>query len=517
MPGAPVAILALAVAAVALALLARLRLVETSDVSWILYGSERMVEGARLGVDVVENTPPMIFWLTTPTVALARALGVDAWPAWVWTIAALALASSAVSAQLVTRLPALRDRASGMLALAVLLVATLVVPGFDFGQREQLTLLLTLPYVTLAGLRLASNEERAVPSRATVVAIGVAAGLGIGIKPHFALLPIALAAAQATSAGVATTLRRPEHLMVVLTGLLYLLAVAVATPEWLAYARAFGPHYASLRSYSAWTIALRGNGAAESIMALLAWGLLARRATAIRPLTLAVGLAAACFYVVAVLQLKGWRYHFLPAISYGFILLCMLLAWLVATRRGFVRAFSVAAAVAAVLAMPLWALRLDTDVLRGRRPRPDLDEFIPGTLAALEGRRSIAVLSSNIASSFPLLRMAGTRSVLRHPLLWPLRLDELTRVEPDGVRRCPPIAERTALAHRFLGEVAEDLRRGEPDVLLLMTPDARDGRWEGARRIDYMECLRRDPALRPLLDRYRRYAVVGPYELLERR
>src|SRR6202035_1663881 len=47
------------------------------DVSWLLVAGERVLEGQKLYVDIVEINPPMAVFAYLPGIALARALGVD--------------------------------------------------------------------------------------------------------------------------------------------------------------------------------------------------------------------------------------------------------------------------------------------------------------------------------------------------------------------------------------------------------------------------------------------------------
>src|SRR5438105_10813977 len=48
-----------------------------TDVSWLLTIGERVLDGQRLYVDIVEINPPMAVLAYLPGVALARALGMD--------------------------------------------------------------------------------------------------------------------------------------------------------------------------------------------------------------------------------------------------------------------------------------------------------------------------------------------------------------------------------------------------------------------------------------------------------
>src|SRR5713101_4776931 len=48
-----------------------------TDVSWLLTIGERVLDGQRLYVDIVEINPPMAVLAYLPGIAVARALGVD--------------------------------------------------------------------------------------------------------------------------------------------------------------------------------------------------------------------------------------------------------------------------------------------------------------------------------------------------------------------------------------------------------------------------------------------------------
>src|SRR3954465_10275637 len=52
----------------------RLVLVANTDVSWLITLSEKMLDGQRLYVDLIEVNPPASVFLYLPLVALARAL-----------------------------------------------------------------------------------------------------------------------------------------------------------------------------------------------------------------------------------------------------------------------------------------------------------------------------------------------------------------------------------------------------------------------------------------------------------
>ena len=65
------------VAIVALGTGAQLADVPRADLAYLLYAAGRVLDGARLYVDVVEINPPLIVLLNMPAVLLARAAGLS--------------------------------------------------------------------------------------------------------------------------------------------------------------------------------------------------------------------------------------------------------------------------------------------------------------------------------------------------------------------------------------------------------------------------------------------------------
>ena len=45
------------------------------DVGWVLYVAEQMLDGDRIYIDIVEENPPLIFWISQPSVLLGQAFG----------------------------------------------------------------------------------------------------------------------------------------------------------------------------------------------------------------------------------------------------------------------------------------------------------------------------------------------------------------------------------------------------------------------------------------------------------
>ena len=286
------------------------------DVAWFFYLADRMLQGERLYRDVVEVNPPLIVWLNLPVAALARAAAVPAEMVYGAALLVLIGVSLALAARLLPEEEPWRAPGVRPVALLLGLVVLLPLAGKDFGEREHLLLILTLPYTLLVIARAGGRS----PGRALALAVGVMAGVGFTLKPYFVPLWLALEAYLVRARPSPPPWRRPETVAVVGVGLLYGAAVLLFTPEYFDLARTFGGLYWSYLRGPLWLTAFLGEGSALPLLALLAFAVLYRRdpgGHVWRVLAIAVGAAV----LSALLQGKGWRYHFYPAMGYGLLLL----------------------------------------------------------------------------------------------------------------------------------------------------------------------------------------------------
>jgi hypothetical protein len=155
-----------------------------NDVAWYLYGASRMLEGARLYVDVIDVNPPLIFYVSALPIWIANLLG------WSHVITAklcfvsIALLSLVLSERLMRGgAPIVPDLIRKIFLLALAFVFFIYIED-NFGQREHLMFMLVMPYI-LASIECA--EGRSTRGISPVL-LGALAGLGMAIKPHFLLL-----------------------------------------------------------------------------------------------------------------------------------------------------------------------------------------------------------------------------------------------------------------------------------------------------------------------------------------
>lgn len=388
-----------------------------NDAAWQLWIGRQLADGAQLYRDIVEINPPLWFWLAVPIVEAAALLGISGHAALIGFLGLSAALSITLTSPLIDR---------RVLVPSAMVAAVFLIGLSATGQREQFTLIAVAPYAFLSAAR---ADGRKVPL-ALAIAIGAWAALGLALKPHFALVPLALEAWLARHAGFTL---RPEFAIVVALGALYLLLVLLLVPEYLAdivplARRAYGEFNSAVTLLLSDTIA---------IAVLVVGGLLLARPRSNAVQALAV--AGAAFLVCYLLQQKGARYHGLPAI--GLFSLSAVIALSGPLREK-------AAAIPLSLALVLAVATSNRQAVRPWMP----------VMAATEGLRpgtGVVVLSHYGNVAWPAVERRGLKWTSRFMFLWMM----------PAIIREP--AKNEALAAYVRGAVAEDLSEHRPELILI--------------------------------------------------
>ncbi|HEU5049114.1 MAG TPA: hypothetical protein VFU00_02255, partial [Gemmatimonadales bacterium] len=350
-----------------------------------------------------------------------------------------------------------------------------------------------------------------------------AAAIGIAIKPQFVLLWVV------REGLVLWRTRRvtPEGVIVPVLGAAYLAAVALFAPEYFALVRELGPAYHTFIRNPLLVTALLGDGAALALGALVVAAALWKRLGARRPalggsapgdLALVLAASVAACYLAAVLQQKGWGYHFYPARALAWLLLTLVAAAAAAslaasrarwTERLFA-AIAGAAAITVAAAAVAGALAQAADPLDSRYDAdPSVGQLIPFVREHAAGE-PVMVLSPNMASGFPLTTYAGTEWPERYSNLWPLVAAYDSAIRDPAPLEFRPHDEATPIEERLRRTVAEDLARTDPALVLVLATGPDEPRW-GMRRLDLLGFLTGDPAFAAAFARYDSAGVVGQY------
>jgi hypothetical protein len=297
----------------AAAIVLRHLLASNTDVSWLLTVGERILDGQRLYVDVIETNPPMAVLVYMPAIIIAREFGLRAEAVTDGLVFASIFVSLAIVARILNSSVAAGRNGWRLATFAFFVLA--ILPMQTFGQREHIAMIELVPLLALLVVRM----NRGQSSGWLAVIAGIGAGLAVSFKPHFAIglfCAVGCLAIYLRSWKAAFT---PEILTAAAVILLYAASMV-----------AFFPAYFTIIVPLVRDIYLPVGLSFQALLEkppLLIWGVaivttigLKRHdkidAACLLLLATSLGFAAAFF-----LQRKGWPYHSYPMLALAMLAL----------------------------------------------------------------------------------------------------------------------------------------------------------------------------------------------------
>jgi hypothetical protein len=153
------------------------------DVSWLMHASKKLLAGGTYSHDFFELNPPLILYLYLPPVGLTAVFPITIITALRCYIFLLGGISLWLCHGLIKNIFATVDKKLAYFFLLTIASVFFILPIEQFGQREHLLVILTLPYILGAVSQLQGTPLR----RSHAILIGFCAGLGFAIKPYFLL------------------------------------------------------------------------------------------------------------------------------------------------------------------------------------------------------------------------------------------------------------------------------------------------------------------------------------------
>ena len=484
-----------------------------SDQTWLLFAARRLLDGARLGSDLIETNPPLIIWMSEIPVAIGRALDIRLPTALQDCLVVLVVFSVTWSAVLLQR-GAAGDRQFARWFAALMLFATVVHPWLEYGQREHIMLLLVVPYLVMAARRI----DGEAPPTGEALAAGLCAGIGFLLKPHHLLVGLAVEALVLVRGRDFRSLYRPEIAAMVATALGYVIAVWHWAPDYVLTVLPL-----MLNTYSDFHRAelselispMRG---LKMVIVVLLWVALYRRLThrTLAAVLLLAGVGATIGYVV---QLKGHEYQFVPAIAFfdllfGVIVIDCWLQW--TARRALPIPVRVQVAGAAVMFIAVAALCYPLQLAKTARGHTDDRSVAQRTVSqGIPRMATVLILSTSAEAFFEQVLDRDWDWGSRFSSLWMLpaivnaerAADHSGKVDPAAMREA---ADLTRIA------LSTDLGRWHPNpVLVERCEDTSITPCRGMRtlRLDLLQWLKQDAGFGAAWADYVRVGEVGPYDL----
>lgn len=456
------------------------------DVSWWLIVAERVFDGQRLYVDILETNPPMAGVVYFASVAIARLLGIRP------EIAANLLIFGMIAASMVMTWRLLRGSylhaqpAAGPLAIWAAVLLT-ILPMYDFGQREHLALITLLPALAVYIRR--SACEPVTP--AAIILAGLSAALTVSFKPHFVFAVGACVIAAACLARSWRIALAPENWVAGGLGVLYGVATYVVFPEY------FTVIYPLVRDVylllKAPIEALLLTGAMGLWAVAMSVILLLPRRRRFDPALVVLSAASAGFVAAFLMQQKGWGYHAYPMVALAMMAVGCAVA---SIDPGWARARHLrAAAVLLLTAMfanaCLW-FNASVDVRN-----------IQEQVGRLASRPKMLVLSAAATIGHPMVRSLNGVWISRQEAFWVREI--VRRALADRLIDQAAAARLSVYIARERAGIIEDFRKQPPDIVLIDNRNSDWGQWAAA-----------DAELSALLSSYTRVQTVDGIDILQR-
>jgi hypothetical protein len=478
------------------------------DVSAVLNFTQRWVTGQRLYSELIDVNPPLIFLFNLPAAWLAEYTPLDGVNALLLCLVALC----GLVWWLVERLRVgMAEGPVERAVLAALVPLAMVLPGYDFGQREVLMGTIAIPYTFLAARRML-----ALPTgRWLLFGVTLLAALGFALKPHFLAVPLLVEAAVLLRRGwkrIGVSLADPVPWIMAGTWVLYVISIPVFFPDFFGHVVPLvWDFYVNLGALTAFQVLLTEDlGEATLLLLMVSTVCLLRR---FGPLVLALWAAMAGAFISAWVQHKGWTYHAAPIFMLGGLTAGLVGArWLDgALPAGRARAAAPALSAMMAAALCLLMVRGGEAPFREINFERDKGGRLTAWLREHAYNERLLVLTPDIWPIYPALNYANSQSTLRFMNLWLLQ----------GVnQRCPENGERyrqpweMSRAEFFVYRtVAEDFAAAPPSAVLVTRHVGIP--WCG-KEFDFIEYFSRHPLFAEAFRNYRQQGEIEGYKLYVR-
>jgi len=200
-----------------------------SDVSWLLHATQKFINGGHYYKDFFETNPPMILYLSAPSVLLAKLFHVSLSFSFYACVFLMAIVSFFLCYSLLQKIFEDNYKFKPYLLLVTLIFIFILLPVYTFGEREHLTLILIMPYLFLVTLRLKNK----LINRYCLLLVGLLAGIGFAIKPHFLIPLMFVELYLMTKKKDLLSWVRPESLFILAILVSYFISIFIITPEYI--------------------------------------------------------------------------------------------------------------------------------------------------------------------------------------------------------------------------------------------------------------------------------------------
>lgn len=444
------------------------------DTAWYLVATREWLGGAKLYIDLIEVNPPLNFYFTLPAIGISNILQISDKNAMYVAVSLLIFAVANWSRHIVLSEFGFDARRATALCLAIF-VALIVPAMHEFGQREHLLVILTLPW-------LLGEATREPKTRTQDISRAAVATLGICLKPHFIVIPLAISALKVVQQRSLLPVFSVANLTFLTSGVAYVSYVALIHPAYFSDIvpmahEIYGAYRAPLN------IVILKAYIPILLLSTLILGMFAtQRFNGLHTPLLAAAVASLMVYL---LQGTGFHYHTIPFKSFA-IIACIIIV-LTSLSRDVFFFVSIAACTGLVV--------IETD--RGFY-KSSIAQQLVNSVKAIGAVERLMVFTTHVSLGPAVAMESGAEWTSRYPANW-LVPGAINRLGETNCADHPALCSRLeSYAARNRSDNISDIRRHSPDLIVI---DRRSG-YFSERPFSWLHFMQGNPTWIEILSEY---------------
>lgn len=296
------------------------------DTGWFLEATERMLAGGNYTNDFFENNPPWILYLTIPPVIFAKTFSVSLVLAMRIYVFSFAITSLGISYYFLLKIFIKSDLYLARLITVVLAFLFLVLPTFEFGQRENLFFIFSMPYLLMMEYRLQGRDVNLY----LAIGVGLLAGLVFILKPYFLMTLLLVELYYLVQKKSLKAMIRPEIMSIMVLLIAYSIIIVLYHRDYLAVVLPIAARYCYFGVRNAWVNLFFSQFCMVCYFSVL-FCLVSYNINRFRSLTILFLLALLGFLFSYAVQQEDVYYRLIPAYAMSLLLFMLAFASYIST------------------------------------------------------------------------------------------------------------------------------------------------------------------------------------------
>lgn len=300
---------------ISIAWMLQLTLFTNTDVSWLLEASKRMLAGGSYTNDYFENNPPWILYFYALPVLAAKLFSAHVLIVIRIFVFLLAGVSLSFCYYFFQRIFAKQDALLVKALTLTLAMLFLVLPLAEFGQREHLLFILSMPYFLLVTLRLQGQQVNSC----LAFSVGLLAGSVFLFKPYFLMALFLVELYYLINKKTLWAWIRPETTAIAFLLLVYAAILFLRHPDYLSLIMPFALRWCYLGTRNPWIVVVNNTFTQLCCLSILLC-IITYEMHRYRQFMWVMLLAFLGFFFSYLIQQESWYYHLLPAYALAILI-----------------------------------------------------------------------------------------------------------------------------------------------------------------------------------------------------